>query len=58
MKLNLGSGQDNKEGYINIDAVGHTSDTVIGNILHLDYADGSIDKIQSHHVIEHLPNLK
>lgn len=54
MKLNLGSGMRNRDGYINIDAVKHTDSTVIGDILYLSYADGSVDEIFSEHVIEHL----
>jgi predicted SAM-dependent methyltransferase len=54
LNLNLGSGKRNEEGYINIDAVQHTDQTVIGDILNLTYADGSVDKIFSEHVLEHL----
>jgi len=53
MNLNLGSGERNREGYVNIDAVKRTDETIVGDILHLEYADGSIDKIFSEHVIEH-----
>ena len=53
MKLNLGSGLRNLKGYINIDAVKQTPDTVVGNLLELDYVDNSIDEIYSEHVIEH-----
>jgi len=52
--LNLGSGMRNKREYVNIDAVKHTDATVVGDILHLSYADNSVDKIFSEHVIEHL----
>lgn len=54
MKLNLGSGMRNRNNYINIDAVAHTDSTVVGDVLYLSYADGSIDKIFSEHMIEHL----
>lgn len=53
LKLNLGSGKDNKEDYINIDAVKHTEATVVGDILNLDYEDNTVDIIFSSHVIEH-----
>ena len=53
MNLNLGSGERNREGYVNIDAVKRTDETIVGDILHLEYADGSVDKIFSEHVIEH-----
>jgi len=54
MKLNLGSGKKNLDGYINIDAVLHTKDTVVGDILNLKYKDNTVDEIYSEHVIEHL----
>ena len=54
LNLNLGSGNRNIEGYVNIDAVKQTEETVLGDILHLTYEDGSVDKIFSEHVIEHL----
>ena len=54
IKLNLGSGKRNQEGYTNIDAVKRTEETVVGNILELTYEDASIDEIFSEHMIEHL----
>lgn len=54
LKLNLGSGKYNLGDYINIDAVKQTEDTVVGNILNLDYKDSTVDVISSSHVIEHL----
>lgn len=54
MKLNLGSGKKNMVGYVNIDAISHTKETVIGDILNLTYGDESISHIYSSHVIEHL----
>lgn len=54
MKLNLGSGKRNRDGFINIDAIKQTEDTVVANILSLTYDDNSIDHIYSSHVIEHL----
>ena len=54
MKLNLGSGKRNKVGYVNIDAIKHTDETIVGNILKLEYPNNSVDKILSSHVIEHL----
>ena len=53
MNLNLGSGKRNRDGYVNIDAVRHTDETIVADILSLTYPDGSIDKIFSEHVIEH-----
>lgn len=54
MKLNLGSGERPLINYVNIDAIKHTDETVIGDILNLNYPDNSIDAIFSEHVIEHL----
>ena len=54
IKLNLGSGKRNIEGYVNIDAIKHTEETVVGNVLGLtDYEDASVDVIHSEHVVEH-----
>jgi len=58
MKLNLGSGKRNLEGFINIDAVKQTDTTTIGDILNLNYKDNSIDEIYSEHVIEHLTKIE
>jgi predicted SAM-dependent methyltransferase len=54
LNLNLGSGKRDLVDFINIDAVKQTDMTVVGDILHLAYADGSVDKIFSEHVFEHL----
>lgn len=54
MKLNLGSGKRPMADYINIDAVKHTPETVVADILHLNYPDNSVERIFSEHVIEHL----
>lgn len=54
LNLNLGSGKRNIDGYVNIDAIKQTEDTVVGDILNLNYKSGEVDKIFSEHVIEHL----
>lgn len=54
MKLNLGSGKRPIADYENIDVVKHTPNTIVGDILHLDYSNNSIEKIFNEHVIEHL----
>lgn len=54
LKLNLGSGKRPMEGWQNIDAVKHTEETIVGDILNLLYKDESIEEIFSEHVIEHL----
>ena len=53
MKINLGSGKRDLEGYTNIDAVKQTNNTVIGDLLNLNYENNSVDEIFSEHVIEH-----
>ena len=53
MKLNLGSGKMNLPGYINIDVVKQTEDTVVADVLNLDYEDSSIEEIYSEHMVEH-----
>lgn len=54
MKLNLGSGKRNLEGFTNVDAVKHTEETVVADILNLPYEQSSIKDIYSEHVLEHL----
>lgn len=54
LKLNLGSGKRNLDGFINIDAIEHTPQTVVGDILDLDYEDNVATELYSEHVIEHL----
>lgn len=54
MKLNLGCGKRNMAEFINIDAVKQTEETVVGDILDLEYPDNSVEEIFSEHVIEHL----
>jgi predicted SAM-dependent methyltransferase len=53
MKLNVGCGYNILEGYINIDMVQTTPETVQKDILHIDYADESVDEIFMRHSIEH-----
>ena len=53
MKLNLGSGNRNIDDFINIDAVKQTDNTVVGDILNLEYKNNSIEEIHSEHVVEH-----
>lgn len=54
LKFNLGSGKRNLDGFINIDAIEHTPQTVVGDILNLDYEDNVATELYSEHVIEHL----
>ncbi len=53
MKLNIGCGLNILEGYVNVDKVKTTPQTVVKDILNLDYPDDSVEEIYLRHVIEH-----
>ncbi len=55
-KLNLGSGIDRKEGYVNVDWTPLTEPDVICDLNAMPYPfeDNSIDAIEASHVLEHL----
>lgn len=53
MKLNVGCGLNILKGYVNIDKVKTTPETVVKDILNLDYPDNSVEEIYMRHVIEH-----
>jgi len=53
IRLNLGSGSDMREGYINIDLYDDRADLKL-DITKLPYKDNSVDEIISSHVIEHI----
>lgn len=56
MKLNLGCGNDIKEGYINIDKYNNTGNVDMKcDIGDLPFEDGSVDEIYTSHVFEHIP---
>lgn len=55
IKLNLGSGSDYMEGWINVDLyTGHTTDERF-DVKQLPYQDNSVDEIKAFHIIEHFP---
>jgi predicted SAM-dependent methyltransferase len=53
MKLNIGCGLNILDGYVNVDKIKTTPDTVVKDILNLDYPDDSAEEIYVRHVIEH-----
>jgi len=56
MKLHLGCGGTILPGWVNIDKYSIQAD-VSADVARLEYADSSIDKIYTSHMIEHLPIL-
>ena len=59
-KINLGSGDDYKEGFINVDNSPHVKKDIEWNLNKYPYPfeDNSIDYIYAFGIIEHLDNLK
>jgi len=55
MKLNLGSGWDNREGYVNVDFAPHHKPDLVADVLNLPIADGAIEEVFAQDVMEHLP---
>ena len=56
-KLNLGSGRELKEGYINIDCGDYADLQVDLEVAHLPFPKGSVTHILASHVFEHLNNF-
>lgn len=54
IRLNLGSGDDYMEGWINVDLYAKRADQRY-DIKKLPYTDNSVDEIKVFHVIEHFP---
>jgi SAM-dependent methyltransferase len=55
-KLNLGSGANQKKGYINLDWNPHNNPQVIHdlNVLPYPFKESELDRIEASHVLEHL----
>ena len=45
IKLNLGSGKNYREGYINIEINPRFKSDVLANIMDVEYPEGSIDEV-------------
>lgn len=54
MKLNLGSGSERIEGFVNVDLYDETAD-VRADICELPFENGSVDEIIALQVVEHVP---
>lgn len=55
LKLNLGSGKNKLEGYINIDGNPKAKPNIVHDLAEdLPFKDNSIDEIRARHVLEHL----
>ncbi|GIU68440.1 MAG: hypothetical protein KatS3mg093_327 [Candidatus Parcubacteria bacterium] len=59
MKLNLGCGNDKREGYINIDSSKEVNPDKVWNLekTPLPFKTNSIDEILAFHVLEHINNF-
>lgn len=53
-KLNLGCGEDIREGYDNIDLYFPDPRVIKMDIRHLTYADNTVEEVLASHVLEHL----
>lgn len=54
ISLYLGCGQIRVDGYVNIDGAMSTATDAVMNVLDIDFASNTVDKIFSSHMIEHL----
>jgi predicted SAM-dependent methyltransferase len=54
--INLGSGQDNFVGYVNIDYGNYEHVNIVANIKNLPFIDNCTDLIISNSVLEHIDN--
>lgn len=55
MKLNLGAGQDKREGFVSVDIQEKFSPDVVADVRRLPFSDQSADEIIAIDVLEHLP---
>lgn len=57
MKLNLGSGGDRRDGWVNVDLRPEVAD-VVCDISKLPYRDGEVDEILASDIAEHFPRQR
>jgi SAM-dependent methyltransferase len=55
VKLNLGSGDDYREGYVNIDLRDDCGADEVGDVGKLRFGDGEVDEIVAADLLEHFP---
>lgn len=55
MRLNLASGDDYREGYVNIDLRTDCRTDVCADVTKLPYEDGEVDEILALDILEHFP---
>lgn len=55
IKLNLGSGSDKREGYINVDSNKQFKPDKIGDVRKLSFKDNYADEILARDILEHIP---
>lgn len=55
VRLHLGCGDRRLQGYVNVDIRKTTAVDVVGAAECLPYPDGAVDRIESYHLVEHLP---
>jgi SAM-dependent methyltransferase len=54
VRVNLGSGDDRRSGYVNVDLRPEVAD-VVCDVRTLPWADGEVDEILAEDILEHLP---
>jgi predicted SAM-dependent methyltransferase len=55
LRLHLGCGQKRLEGFVNIDRNRSPATDYVGDIARLPCRPGSVERIETYHVIEHIP---
>ena len=53
IKLDIGCGENKKEGFVGIDIDPHSNADIISSALKLPFSNESVDEIHSSHLVEH-----